>query len=144
VKVHTYEKAFLIVGAAVVAACGAVLFYTSLGMGIHLPGAGGRLAAGLRTRRSATPVCAKPGPINTRQSSSRRVFVPAEIRSRGRRGDVHLHDRRLIHGSMWRGRGQHDADPGQISRNTYRFERPGIPPALSRVRGLGRTPCPAS
>ena len=37
-KVHTYEKAFLAVGAGVLVVCGAALIYATVGMGIHLPG----------------------------------------------------------------------------------------------------------
>ena len=40
-KVHTYEKAFLAVGATTLVVCALALAYATFGMGVHLPGRAG-------------------------------------------------------------------------------------------------------
>lgn len=130
-KVHMYEKAFLIVGAIVIAACGAVLIYTSVGMGIHLPGASGRIEP---TRVYRTPPFNEPGVRQTGPNQYEVVvvaqawaFIPAEIRvPAGAEVTITATSVDIIHGIAVGGtRVNMMLLPGQISRNTYRFDRPG-------------------
>ena len=130
-KVHTYEKAFLAVGIAVLVVCGGALVYATVGMGIHLPGASGRIDP---TRVYSTPPFNRPG---LRQVAPGRyeavvvaqawAFLPAEIRVPvgaevtfvGTSADI-------IHGLNVEGtRLNMMLIPGQVSRNTYRFTEPG-------------------
>lgn len=130
-KVHTYEKAFLIVGAVVVVACGAVLFYTSLSMGVHLPGVAGRIEP---SRVYRTPPFDHPGVRQTGPNQYEAVivaqawaFLPPEIRvPAGAEVTFTASTVDLIHGLEVAGtRVNLMLIPGQISRNTYRFDRPG-------------------
>jgi cytochrome c oxidase subunit 2 len=130
-KVHLYEKAFLIVGAIVIASCGAVLIYTSVGMGIHLPGASGRIEP---SRVYRTPPFNQPGVRQTGPNQYEVVvvaqawaFIPAEIRvPAGAEVTITSTSVDIIHGLAVAGtRVNMMLLPGQISRNTYRFDRPG-------------------
>ncbi len=130
-KIHTYERAFLAAGAIVVTACGAALLYVTLGMGIHLPGAAGRVEPlqVLRTPPFNRPGLHQTGPdrydaVILAQSwafipSEIRIPVGAEVTFIGTAIDI-------IHGlHVAESRVNMMLIPGQISRNTYRFERPG-------------------
>lgn len=130
-KAHAYERAFLIVGAVVVAACGAVLIYTTVAMGIHLPGAAGRIEplAVYRTPPFNTPGVRQTGPNRYEAVivAQAWAFVPAEIRVPAG-ADVTITGTTvdIIHGLAVAGtRVNMMLLPGQISRNTYRFDRPG-------------------
>ncbi|HUF70563.1 MAG TPA: hypothetical protein VMM79_18080 [Longimicrobiales bacterium] len=83
-KVHTYEKAFLWVGAVMLVAFMGALLYASVEMGIHLPGRAGLLDPELVT---STPPFDNPGVHQTGPDSWDAViigrtwsFEPSEIR----------------------------------------------------------------
>ena len=83
-KVHVYERAFLWVGAALLVAIGGTLTYTTLAMGIHLPGHVMQVdPAQVRT----LPPFDKPGLRQVGENRYEAVFLgsawqfqPAEIR----------------------------------------------------------------
>ena len=130
-KVHTYEKAFLAVGAGVLAVCGAALIYATVGMGIHLPG---RTAEIDPTRVFATPPFDQLG---VRQTGPNRyevvlvaqawAFLPPEIRvPAGAEVTFTATSLDILHGLNVEGtRLNMMLIPGQVSRNTYRFREPG-------------------
>jgi cytochrome c oxidase subunit 2 len=131
VKVHTYEKAFLITGGIVLVACGAALIYASLGMGLHLPGAAGRVEP---LRVYSTAPFNRPGVRLTAPNQYEAVVVaqswafnPAEIRvPAGAEVTITATSVDIIHGLAVAGtRVNMMLIPGQISRNTYRFDAPG-------------------
>src|SRR5512138_2797306 len=83
-KVHTYEKAFLITGGIVLAMCASALVYATLGMGMHLPG---RVAQIDPSKVYSTPPFSTPGVHKTADGKVDVVlvaqawsFMPAEIR----------------------------------------------------------------
>jgi cytochrome c oxidase subunit 2 len=130
-KVHTYEKAFLAVGIAVLIAFLIALFYASVGMGIHLPGESGRIDPRVAMQ---TPPFDKPG---VRQIAPDRYeavivgrtwsFAPPEIHvPAGAQVDFTATTVDVIHGLNVEGtRLNMMLIPGQISRNSYRFTKPG-------------------
>jgi cytochrome c oxidase subunit 2 len=130
-KVHSYEKAFLITGGILLVACIFALTYATLGMGVHLPGAHGRIDP---EKVFETPPFDKPGVRQIGENAYEVViigqiwsFTPAEIRVpvnaditfTGTSVDV-------IHGlHVERTRLNLMLIPGQIARNTIRFHEPG-------------------
>jgi cytochrome c oxidase subunit 2 len=130
-KVHTYEKAFLAVGLAVLLVCGVALVYATVARGIHLPGQAGRIDP---RRVYQTPPFDKPGVREVGPGDYQAVivsqtwaFVPPVIR-------VPVNARitfiattvDVIHGFNVEGtRLNMMLVPGQISRNSYRFRTPG-------------------
>ena len=130
-KVHTYEKAFLGAGLVVLVACAAALAYATFGMGIHLPGAHGRVDP---RQLSTTAPFDQPGVTEVApgryqavvvgrawsfQPSELRVPVDAEITFLATSADV-------LHGLNIEGtRLNMMLIPGQVSRNSYTFKRPG-------------------
>ena len=130
-KVHTYEKAFLVVGLAVLVACGGALVYAST-MGIHLPGKAGLMDP---AQVATTAPFDHPGVFQTGPDRYNAViiarawsFTPAELRVPvgaeitfiATSGDV-------IHGlNVERTRLNMMLIPGQISKNTYTFREPGV------------------
>ncbi len=130
-KVHRYDKAFLIVGGVLLVGCLFALLYASVGMGIHLPG---RHATIDPQAVHTTPPFDNPG---VRQLPDGRVeavvvgqiwsFVPAEIRlPLGKEIVFTVTSADVIHGFHIDGtRVNMMMIPGQISRNTYTFRRPG-------------------
>ncbi|HEX6252459.1 MAG TPA: cytochrome c oxidase subunit II [Gemmatimonadaceae bacterium] len=130
-KVHSYEKAFVTVGGIVLVVCGAALIYASVGHGIHLPGAAGRLEP---TSVYSTPPFNQPGVRQTGPNQYEAVvvaqswlFLPAEIRvPAGAEVTITATAVDIIHGLAVAGtRVNMMLIPGQISRNTYTFDRPG-------------------
>lgn len=130
-KVHSYEKAFVTVGGLVLVACGAALIYATVGHGIHLPGAAGRLDP---TTVYQTPPFNQPGVRQTGPNQYEAVivaqswlFLPAEIRvPAGAEVTITGTSVDIIHGLAVAGtRVNMMLIPGQISRNTYRFDNPG-------------------
>jgi cytochrome c oxidase subunit 2 len=130
-KVATTEKAFLLVGGIALVGCMLALTWGTLAMGIHLPG---RVAEVDPQTVRATPPFDRPG---VRQVGPNRyeavvigqawAFIPSEIRVPvgaevtfiGTTADV-------IHGfHIETTRVNMMLIPGQVSRTTYRFERPG-------------------
>jgi cytochrome c oxidase subunit 2 len=130
-KVHTYEKAFLVVGIGVLAACMLALGYATLAHGIHLPGHGGRLDP---RRTYQTPPFDRPGVRQTGPNSYEAVvigqawiFLPAEIRvPAGAEVTFIATSVDALHGFQVEGtRLNMMLIPGQISRATYTFDEPG-------------------
>lgn len=130
-KVHSYERAFLIVGAAMLVAFGGALTYASVALGIHLPGAESRIDPGaVRT----TPPFDAPGvrdlgggryEVVLRASAWQ--FEPAEVRvPAGAEVTFLATSMDVIHGlHVDDSRVNMMLIPGQVSRNTYTFEDPG-------------------
>src|SRR5690606_39883929 len=83
-KVHTYEKAFLTVGALLLVGCLGALFYASSARGIHVPGHEAHIDPALVRQ---TPPFDAPGVHQTGPNSYDAViigsawsFTPSEIR----------------------------------------------------------------
>ena len=130
-KAHTYEKAFLAVGAGVLVVCGAALIYSTLVMGIHLPGRSGEIDP---REVFSTPPFDQIGVRQTGPNAYEAViiaqawaFLPPEIRvPAGADVTFTLTTLDIIHGFNIEGtRVNMMLIPGQISRNTYRFREPG-------------------
>jgi cytochrome c oxidase subunit 2 len=130
-KVHTYEKAFLIVGAIVLVACGAALVHASTGHNVHLPG---RVAQLDPARALATPPFDRlgvrevaPGRYEAVMVAQAWTFIPREIRVPvGAEVTFTVTTLDIIHGFNVEGtRLNMMLIPGQVSRNTYTFRRPG-------------------
>ena len=130
-KVHSYEKAFLAVGGALLAACMAALVYASVALGRHLPG---HVAAIDPQRVYATPPFNRPG---VRQVGPGRyeavvvaqtwAFIPSEIRvPAGAEVTFTTTSIDVIHGFDIAGTSVNVMlIPGQVSRVTHRFDRRG-------------------
>ncbi len=130
-KVHTYEQAFLWAGGIVLVAGLLALLYASVGMGIHLPG---RAAEIDPQQVRTTPPFDRPG---VRQTGPNRyevvmlgqvwAFLPNEVRvPAGAEVTFTATSADVIHGLHVAGtRVNVMLIPGQVSRNTYRFTRPG-------------------
>ncbi|HEX7124350.1 MAG TPA: cytochrome c oxidase subunit II [Thermodesulfobacteriota bacterium] len=130
-KVHTYEKAFVWVGALVLIACAGALVYASLGMGIHLPG---RVAEVDPNQIRNTPPFDQPGVREIGPGRYEVVmlgqiwsFLPGEIRvPAGSEVTFTATSADVIHGLfIERTRLNLMLIPGQVSRNTIRFPEPG-------------------
>lgn len=130
-KVHTYEKAFLLTGGAMLVAFLGALLYASVAMGIHLPGHVARIDP---EKVLETPPFNQPG---LRQTGPGRyeatvvatafAFLPGELRvPAGSRVTFTVTSRDVLHGFAIEGtRMNMMLIPGQVSRNEYTFERPG-------------------
>lgn len=130
-KVHTYEKAFLWVGAVMLVAFMGALLYASVAMGIHLPSRAGLVDPELVT---TTPPFDNPGVHQTGPNSYDAViigrtwsFTPSEIRvPAGAEITFLVATPDVLHGFSIEGtRVNMMLIPGQVSRNTYTFEEPG-------------------
>lgn len=130
-KVHTYEKAFLAVGTAVLLSCLAALLYASIAMNMHLPGRVAQVDPG---RVYQTEPFAHPGVRQTGPTSYEAVIVaqawafsPAEIRVPAGADVTFLATSiDVIHGFEVAGtRLNMMLIPGQVSRAVYRFREPG-------------------
>lgn len=129
-KVHTFEKAFLGVGGALLAACVAALVYATVVHGIHLPGRAGRVDP--QTVRTTAPFD-RPGVRQVGPGRYEAVvvgqvwsFVPAEIRvPAGAEVTFVATSPDVLHGFHVEGtRINMMLIPGQVSRTTYRFREP--------------------
>ena len=130
-RVHVYEKAFLWVGGALLVVFLGVLAYTSLAMGIPLPGHEGHIdPAEART----TPPFDQPGVRETGPGEYQAVilasawqFTPAEVRvPRGARVTFVATSTDVLHGfHVARTRINVMLIPGQIARVNYTFDQPG-------------------
>lgn len=130
-KVHTYEKAFLITGAVVLVLCAAALVYATLGMGMHLPG---RVAQIDPSKVYQTAPFNSPG---VRQTGAGRyevvlvaqawAFMPSEIRvPRDAEITFTATSADVIHGlEIERTRVNMMLIPGQVGRLTHTFHEPG-------------------
>jgi cytochrome c oxidase subunit 2 len=130
-KVHTYEKAFLTLGAIVLLVCASALIYATVAHGIHLPGVGGRIdpAQVLRTPPfdSLGVRQVGPGRYQAVVIAQAWAFLPGEIRvPRGSEVEFVVTASDVLHGFNVEGtRVNMMAIPGQVSRAVYRFDRPG-------------------
>jgi cytochrome c oxidase subunit 2 len=131
VKVHTYERAFLWLGAVVLVACLIALLYGSLGLGIHLPTRAGEIDP---QQVGSTPPFDQPGVRRVGPNQYEAVmigriwsFTPAEVEvPAGAEVTFTLTTPDVIHGFHIEGtRVNMMLVPGQVTRNRYRFERPG-------------------
>ena len=130
-RVHTYEKAFLIVGAALLVVFMIALTYTSVAMGIHLPG---KVAMVDPAALATTAPFDQPGVRQTGDNTYEAVvvgqawqFLPGEIRvPAGAEVTFILTSRDVIHGfHVERTRINIMMIPGQIGKTTYTFKTPG-------------------
>lgn len=130
-RVHTYERIFLWLGATMLAAFLATLGYTTVAMGIHLPGPAGTIdpAAVLHTPPFNAPGVRRTGPnaYEVDMVGFAWGFQPAEVRvPHGADITFVATSIDVIHGFDIEGtRINMMLIPGRISRNTYRFEAPG-------------------
>lgn len=130
-KIETYEKAFLALGAVLLVACLIALLYASVALGINLPGRAGEIDP-LQVRN--TPPFDQPGVRQVGPNTYEVVmygqawaFTPAEVRVPvGADVIFTATSVDVLHGLNVEGtRLNMMLIPGQISRNTYRFEEPG-------------------
>ena len=130
-KVHTYEKAFLITGGIVLALCAAALAYATLGMGMHLPG---KVAEIDPAKVYQTPPFNAPGVRKTAEGRYEVVmvaqawaFMPAEIRvPRNSEVTFIATSVDVIHGlEVERTRVNMMLIPGQVGRLVHTFRDPG-------------------
>ncbi len=130
-RVHHYEKAFLWLGAVMLVAFMIALLVTSVAAGIHLPGRAGEVDP--LTINSVAPFDnpgvreVAPGRYEVVLLGSAWSWNPAEIRiPAGSEVTFLAAATDVIHGLHIDGtRVNMMLIPGQISRNTYRFEKPG-------------------
>jgi cytochrome c oxidase subunit 2 len=130
-RVHVYEKAFLWIGAALLVVFLGVLGYTSLAMGVHLPGHEGHLdPANART----TPPFDQLGVRQTGENEYEAVFLasawqftPAELKvPRGANVTFVGTSTDVLHGfHVAKTRINVMMIPGQIARVRYTFDQPG-------------------
>ncbi|HMA01401.1 MAG: cytochrome c oxidase subunit II [Gemmatimonas sp.] len=130
-KVHSYERSFLAVGAFGLLACIVALSYATFGMGMHLPDRVAKVEP--RNIRTTAPFD-HPGVRKTGPNEYEAVvlaqiwtFSPAEIRvPAGSHVTFTVTSADVIHGFDIVGtRINMMAIPGQISRNSYTFREPG-------------------
>ena len=130
-KVHQYERAFLAAGALLLLACLGALLYAYGSLGTHLPG---RVARIDPKRVTQTPPFNQPGVHQTGPNRYDAVvvaltwtFMPPEIRvPAGADVTFIATTTDVIHGFDIAGtRVNMMLIPGQVSRATHRFDRPG-------------------
>src|SRR5690606_665813 len=130
-KIHVYEKAFLIVGIFVLAACALALVYATVVHGLHLPGEAGRIDP---AEVATTPPFDRPGVYQRGEGQYEVVVVgrawsfhPADIRvPAGAEITFTATSADASHGSHIEGtRLSLVLIAGQISRDTYRFSAAG-------------------
>jgi len=130
-RVHTYERAFLAIGAMLLVVCLFALLYASVALGVHLPEAGGRIDP--QMVHSTSPFDAPgvreitPGRYEAVIVASAWSFNPAEIRvPAGAEVTFISTATDVLHGIGVEGtRINMMLIPGQVTRSTYTFERPG-------------------
>jgi cytochrome c oxidase subunit 2 len=130
-KVHTYERAFLIVGAVILVVFMGMLAYTTVAMGIHLPGKVAQVDPA--QVRSQAPFD-NPGVREVGDGKYEAVilglawqFLPNEIRvPAGAEVTFIATSTDVIHGLVIEGtRLNMMLIPGQVAKNTYTFREPG-------------------
>ncbi len=130
-RVHTYEKAFLSVGATLLLACLGALIYATTVRGMHLPTAVGELDP---KQVYKTPPFDHPGVTQVGDHQYQAVvvaqawiFMPREIRiPAGSDLTVIATSADIIHGfEVERTRLNMMLIPGQVSRATHHFSEPG-------------------
>ena len=130
-KILVYEKAFLSLGGLLLIACLGALLYASIAMGIHLPG---REAVIDPATAASTPPFNEPGVHEVGPNQYEVVmlsqiwlFNPNEVRvPLGAEVTFIATSTDVLHGLNVEGtRVNMMLIPGQISRNTYTFNKPG-------------------
>ncbi len=130
-RIHTYERVFLWLGAAVLVACLLALMYGSFGLHYHLPTAEGLIDP---ERVATTPPFDQPGVRQTGPNTYEVVmigrvwtFTPGEIElPAGADVTFTMTSPDVIHGFyIERTRVNMMLIPGQIARTRYRFDHPG-------------------
>ena len=130
-KVHTYEKAFLWLGAIMLVVFMIALLLASVSMGIHLPGHVARVDP---SQIRSQPPFDNPGVRQVGENQYEAViigqawsFVPSEIRvPAGSEVTFLATTTDVIHGlNVENTRINLMLIPGQVSRNSYVFEEPG-------------------
>ena len=130
-KVHQYEKAFLWLGAAMLVVFGVTLIWTSVAMGIQLPGKHAQIDP---AQVRQTPPFDQPGVREIAPGRYEAVIVafawafqPREIRvPAGAEVTFLATSTDVIHGLHIEGtRVNMMLIPGQVARNTYTFRVPG-------------------
>lgn len=130
-RVDTYEKAFLWLGAIMLVAFGGALLYASIAMGIHLPGRAGLVDP---QQLASTPPFDQPGVRQTGPNQFEAVmigrvwtFEPSEVHvPAGAEVTFIVTTPDVIHGFAIEGtRINMMLIPGQVSKNSYTFEEPG-------------------
>jgi len=130
-KIHVYEKGFLAAGLVVLIGCMSALAYASFGRHIHLPGVAGQVDP---RNLSNTPPFDQPGVREVAPGQYEVVvigrywsFTPAQVRvPAGADITFIATSADVLHGFNIEGtRLNMMLIPGQISRNTYRFDEPG-------------------
>ena len=130
-KIERYEKAFLGVGAVMLVVFLIALAFTSVAMGITLPGRAGEIDPA--SARSIPPFDSPgvralgPDRYEVVMLGSAWAFLPNEVRiPAGSEVTFIATSTDVMHGIHVDGtRVNMMLIPGQISRNTYRFETPG-------------------
>lgn len=130
-KVHLYERAFLWLGAVMLVAFLVALGYAGFQMGIHLPGRAGTVDP--RTVASQPPFDSPgvrqlgPGRYEVVMIGRAWTFQPGELRfPTGSHVTFLATSTDVIHGLHVEGtRVNLMLIPGQVARNSYRFEEPG-------------------
>ncbi|MDX1661194.1 MAG: cytochrome c oxidase subunit II [Gemmatimonadota bacterium] len=130
-KIHSYEKAFLIVSAAMLVIFLGALGYAAIGMGIHLPSRADEIPPG---EVMSTPPFDNPGVREVEPGQWEAVvigrawaFVPAEIRVPvGVPITFKVTSTDVVHGFYIENtRVNLMLLPGQVSEITYTFKEPG-------------------
>jgi cytochrome c oxidase subunit II len=130
-KIHTYEKAFLGVGIALLVACMIALVYASIAHGLALPGKTGRIDP---TQVYSTPPFDEPGVREIAPGRYEVVMVgqawsfnPAEVRvPAGAEITFTVTSPDVLHGiHIERTRVNMMLIPGQVSQMRYTFREPG-------------------
>lgn len=130
-KVETYEKAYLALSGITLVICLGVLLYVPIGFGIHLPG---RVAEIDPKEVRTTPPFDNPGVRQTGPNEYEVVligqawtFIPPEVRVPvGAKITFTATSADVIHGFHIEGtRMNMMLIPGEVSQNTYTFQRPG-------------------
>lgn len=130
-KIHSYEKAFLIVSAAMLVVFMGALVYASVGMGIHLPSRADEIPPGEVT---TTPPFDEPGVREVEPGRWEAVVIgrawgyePSEIRVPvGVPVTFRVTSTDIVHGFYIENtRVNLMLLPGQVSEITYTFREPG-------------------
>jgi cytochrome c oxidase subunit 2 len=130
-RVHAYERAFLVMSGVLLLACLGALLYASTARDLHLPG---HVATIDPARVQDTPPFDRPGVRQTGADAYEVVlvgrtwvFLPNEIRvPRGADVTFLATSGDVIHGLyVERTRVNVMLIPGQVTRTTYRFREPG-------------------
>ena len=130
-KIHVYEKAFLVLGALMLVSVLSALAYATVGMGIDLPTRAGEIDP---TTVRTTPPFDEPGVRQTGADSYEVVilgqmwaFQPPEIHvPAGARVKIRATSADVIHGLAIEGtRVNLMLIPGQVTELEYTFDEPG-------------------